>query len=852
MPSITTKTATAFTGHKWALALTRIPVVSKEGVEAYNYPIVSMAFPVTTGGAILHDDSAESNIFTSYPPTDTYEDPRYLSKPYSGGEGGASATLVFHSTNFSGYPSSVISLMDGRGNRKTYTATSGVPSGKDREFQVSGDAASAVAQNFIAVVNSASGHGGTIIASRSGATVTLTQNSESMQSNTWGLSGNSPISMAMGHPVTDEGWKGRKSVCRLNADGSYSCQLKYYQKPSHNRGPRYYNWKTDGDRYYDEMWQCEPCPSYERQNGTNDPSGTFSSMLSGAPPTQFAGGVDAAPTTSVSGFSVIRLTDGYNTVEQAVSALKIKVVDTPVSAIPSASAGVLGAFNGAAHFGMNKSVDLSGLRSDWSAVSGTALGLQASTINFSVPLAYALNTAFSACSQASAVALLGRSEIALTRAQAGELGETFDQTYDPNAATAGHLLCCCKYQSTNKFQMWILMSKQNNSGKRLVRIRGGMSRSGYKQRFCLTNATSRNCGGDECHAKSTTNYYMGATKGNPQGPCSPDFPDDDGKDMNNNKVAHNGEILLTGSDKQDFDGWNDSPAKGEVGSTLAICIRYHLTKLVHAELPVTNLTDCTSDCSDQDDPFVKATTFDSDFVLDEKGAQNPNGHGNGDVDGGHPDDLLADIFAGLGDSVSGGLPNMHADLSGQGVGTWAGEDAVDGRGNPIPGTDYVYDSRNGNDGWDETKTWDDLFYPKGATTGDNAGWHRKGVPCLTAGTAASHSKATSPPNSDLNPIDPPSEMFGRNGSSNGYKEINTWESGGPNNSFDAGTDGETKGRANNSVNQVGSELAEYMLSETDGFSDFDLGINGTAGSKRGSNACKAPVRCELDLTKKYM
>ena len=53
MPSITTKTATAFTGHKWALALTRIPVVSKEGVEAYNYPIVSMAFPVTTGGAIL-------------------------------------------------------------------------------------------------------------------------------------------------------------------------------------------------------------------------------------------------------------------------------------------------------------------------------------------------------------------------------------------------------------------------------------------------------------------------------------------------------------------------------------------------------------------------------------------------------------------------------------------------------------------------------------------------------------------------------------------------------------------------------------------------------------------------------
>ena len=187
---------------------------------------------------------------------------------------------------------------------------------------------------------------------------------------------------------------------------------------------------------------------------------------------------------------------------------------------------------------------------------------------------------------------------------------------------------------------------------------------------------------------------------------------------------------------------------------------------------------------------------------------------------------------------------MHGDLSGQGTDTWNGGDS----------DFYPGNQANGGDGYEEGKTWDDLWYPKAATTGGNDGFFRDGGGgCLEEGNAEGHSKDGG--NTSDNPINPPLEAFDKHGSDT-YQEINTWESGGPNTQFvndNFGTGG--GGRENNSINKVASELAEYMLANADGFDDADGAnpIGTTVGTKRGSNGCKTEaLHCTLDLGKKTM
>ena len=771
MPINFIRPSAAFTGHKWALALSRELTPNDEGIEEYHYPIIAKAFPTTTAGVIAHDDSHADNIFTAYPTTDAYDDLYYHNIPYSGGTSGCSATVVFHSGTFSSSPGGTITLTDSKGEAVTYTATSGAPSGVNGEFLCSGPAASAVAENFKTLINSASGHAGSITATRSGGSVLLVQNG-------------------------------------MNA----------------------------------------PLAAYASGN-TSITYSAFSGMLSGTAPTQFSGCVDSVSAGSTSGFSVIRLTDGYGTIEQAVSALKIKVVDVPPSSVAYASAGEAGVFDGSANFGTGKYVDISGMRSDWSAVSGTAIAAH-QRVYFTVPLSYSLNTAFSAISQVSATALLGRSNIALGRQRTGG---NIGATYEPPPATAQMAMCCCKYTSVNKFQMWVLMAISGKDGTRNIRIRGSMSRDVSKNETCIMDSDNPKCGDDICDAKSTINYYSGGHKGGKQNaPCA-GGASKMGKGFSDSEASEDGEVLLTGGQLNngdlkggDFGGWKGGDH--EKGASMAICIRYHLNKEIwnrtNYDMKANN---CSSDCPSGTSAGNVASSFNYDFTINEKGsgAQKAN-HPNRLVN-----DLLGGMAAGAAPSVSG---SAAGDLTGKGW-SWNGDDTVN----------YHSDSSDSNyvapGSPDEGKTWDDLPYPKAANEGGgDVGWFTKGtngriLPCLSGkrGSAAKQNKYAG--NSTDNPLNPPPDMFSDSADEWGYQEVNTWESGGNNTKHESPEAGGTKdkqGRLNNSVNERGAELAEYMLANAEGFSDLDLGVSGTKGSKRGSNACKAAVTCTMDITKKTM
>lgn len=772
MPINFVRPSAAFTGHKWALALERTPILDTEGAEEYQYVILAKAFPVTTAGVITHDDSHADNIFTAYPPTDEYEDPSYQNAPFSGGTSGCSATIVFHSGTFSSAPGGTISLTDSKGDTLTYTATSSTPSGANREFLCSGPAASAVAQNFKTLVNSSSGHGGTIIATRSAGSVLLVQNGMLAASAAYS-NGNTPI--------------------------TYSA---------------------------------------------------FSGMLSGTAPTQFSGGVDAVSAGSASGFSVLRLTDGYNTIEQAVSALKIKVVDTPPSSVPTASAAAVGAFNGSANFGTSKYVDISGMRSDWSAVSGTAMAAQ-QRVYFTVPLDYSLNTAFSACSQVSATALLGRGEVAINQQTSFN---SSNPTSEPPPATAEMKMCCCKYTNTSLVNLWVIMERGDDTGTRKVKIRGKMSKAVSKIEHCVEDSTNPKCGDDSCVAKATINTYISQTKGGTaNSPCKSRGKKRIANDLDNNKNVEDGEVMATGGIKGEnrgtFYGWKGG--KSELGTAVAVCIRYHIKKTVWLRTNIDRLiTNCTSDCPSSDDSGDVSKEFHNDFSITEPGCGNPGPGGAGSLD--HPNGLRGSILSGIADAFSGtagGAADIDSDLvDGDKDWGWNGDDSgtID---NGQAGNTH------GGVGGEADKGFDDIFYPKLARDDSVKanGWFRqtekgKVVDCVKKSDAGKDEHSKDMGNSADNPIVPPKDMFDDTGS---FIEVNTFESGGPNDNWDYGSKG-TQGRQNNQVNQNGQELCEWLLANADGFQDSDLGVGGTNGSRRGHNACKEEIKCSVDVSKKTM
>jgi hypothetical protein len=97
-------------------------------------------------------------------------------------------------------------------------------------------------------------------------------------------------------------------------------------------------------------------------------------------------------------------------------------------------------------------------------------------------------------------------------------------------------------------------------------------------------------------------------------------------------------------------------------------------------------------------------------------------------------------------------------------------------------------------------------------------------------------------------MDPPSELFEVDTK---WGEVNTWESGGDNATFDPGKEG-IKGRGNDSVNESAAEIAEYMLDNEPGFTDFELGVGGAMGEGRNSNSCGSGFTCFMDASKKTM